>query len=130
MGTAGMHIGSYTADDDMVEATKQDRQPRLRIYRPDQALVVLGRGSKPGVELDLPACLNDDVPLVRRRGGGCAVVLDPGNVVVSVTLAVEGLGRNKGHFKRISSSLISGLDRAGFAGARQNGISDLEIDDR
>lgn len=124
------HIGAYTADDDMVEATRADGRSRLRIYRPEQLLVVLGRGSKPGLELDLPACISDGVPLVRRRGGGCSVVLDPGNVVVSVTLHAEGLGRNKGHFKRLSSWVIAGLSRAGFPGVRQNGISDLVLDDR
>ena len=114
----------------MVEATKEDGRPRLRVCRPEQTLVVLGRGSKPGVELDLPACLNDGVPLVRRRGGGCSVVLDPGNVIVSLTLPAEGLGRNKGHFKRISSWVIAALDGAGFSGIRQLGISDLVRDDR
>ena len=123
-------IGAYTADDDMVKATAEDGTSRLRVYRPERTLVVLGRGSKPGVELDLPACINDGVPLVRRRGGGCSVVLDPGNVIVSVTLHAEGLGRNKGHFKRLSSWVIQGLDRAGFPGIRQNGISDLVQDDR
>ena len=124
------HIGAYAADDDMVKATGEDGQPRLRVYRPARALVVLGRGSKTGVELDLPACLAAGVPIVRRRGGGCAVVLDPGNVVVSVTLPAEGLGKNKGHFKRISSWVIAGLDRAGFPGVRQDGISDLVLNDR
>ncbi len=124
------HIGAYTADDDLVKATGEDGQPRLRVYRPERPLVVLGRGSKPGVELDLPACLAGNVPIVRRRGGGCAVVLDPGNVVVSVTLPAEGLGKNKGHFKRISAWLIAGLERAGFPGVRQDGISDLVLNDR
>lgn len=123
-------IAAYNADDDMVQATGDDGQPRLRIYRPEGTLVVLGRGSKTGVELDLPACVQDGVPVVRRRGGGCAVVLDVGNVVVSVTLPVQGLGGNKGHFKRITAWLIAALADAGYDGIRQNGISDLERDER
>ena len=34
----------------------------------------------------IEAVLDDGVPVLRRRGGGCAVLLDPGNLVVAAAL--------------------------------------------
>ena len=127
---ASIDIAPYSADDFIIEATRIDGCPRLRVYRPSVPIVVLGRGSKVDVELHLDACQEDKVPLQRRRGGGCAVVLDPGNLIVSVTLQAEGIGGNQRHFERLSNWVIAALDRLGYAGIRQDGISDLTIGDR
>jgi lipoate-protein ligase A len=91
---------------------------------------VLGRGSKLEKELQLAACLKDGILLKRRRGGGCAVVLDPGNVIVSVTIPVQGLGHNLRYFRLLNFWLIDGLTHLGFSRVYQDGISDLVVDDR
>lgn len=121
---------SYTHDDDLIDATRQDGQPRMRIYRPSDPMVVLGRGSKPEEELHLEACQRDRIPVLRRHGGGCAVVLDPGNVIVVATLPATGIGDNPRHFSNLSSWLISGLVRGSFKEIQQRGISDLALGDR
>jgi lipoate-protein ligase A len=125
-------IVSYTHDDDLIAATRQDGQPRMRIYRPPDPMVVLGRGSKPEVELHLKACHQDQVPVLRRHGGGCAVLLDPGNVIVTVTLPATGIGDNPRHFASLSRWLVDGLARirGGFGEVQQRGISDLALGDR
>jgi lipoate-protein ligase A len=87
-------------------------------------------GSRPEQELHLDRCIDDEVPVLRRRGGGCAVVLDPGNLLVSACLHAPGFGDNPGHFRRLSEWLIQGMGRAGVAGLRQEGISDLALGDR
>lgn len=120
----------YDHDDDLIEALRRDGTAQMRIYQPDQNMVVLGRGSKPERELHLDVCNRDRVPVLRRHGGGCAVVLDRGNVVVSVALAARGIGDNQRHFARLSDWLIAGLDNLGFRGIRQDGISDLIINNR
>jgi lipoate-protein ligase A len=58
------------------------------------------------------------------------VVLDPGNVIVSVVLPVTGIGGNKKHFARLSAWLIAGLAQIGFEEITPNGISDLVLGDR
>lgn len=92
--------------------------------------VVLGRGSRPELELNLAALARDDVPVLRRQGGGCAVVLDPGNVVVSVVERLPGIGGSRAAFTRISSWLCRALARSGIAGVEQRGISDLALRER
>ena len=123
-------IGHYDLDDALIEATARDGKTRARVYVFPGVAVVLGRGSKPEVELDLDACRRDGVAMLRRRGGGCAVVLDPGNVIVSVALRAEGIGGNRAHFAKISAWLAAALERAGIPGVTHQGTSDLVLGDR
>ncbi len=122
-----MSIGTYDLDDPLIEAVRADRRPRHRLYRPEGIQVVLGRGSRPEIELNTTACRDDRVTVQRRHGGGCAVVLDPGNLIVSAVLPVTGFGGNPGHFARLTHWLTDGLQRAGVSGVRQRGISDLAL---
>jgi len=124
-----MEIGAYARDEDLVAATLADGQARHRLYRHPDVAVVLGSGSKPERELHLQACEADGVQLLRRRGGGCAVVLDPGNLVLSAALAVQGIGDNRRHFRRLGDWLVDGLQRLGLS-VQQGGISDLVLDGR
>lgn len=126
----GLAIGAYDADDALLEAVAARRRPRHRVYRPDRVQVVLGRGSRPERELNMDACREDGVTVLRRHGGGCAVVLDPGNVVVSAVLPATGFAGNKGHFARLTDWLIAGLGEAGIGGLSQRGISDLALGER
>lgn len=123
-------VVDYQLEDELWRSTAADGRPRRRVYQVEAPMVVLGRGSKPEVELDLEACAADGVPLLRRRGGGCSVVLDPGNLIVAVALPVEGIGRNLEHFDQVNRSLIGALSELGVAGVGQDGTSDLVISDR
>lgn len=127
---AGLSIGTYDLDDPLIEATAADGQPRHRVYRPQGVQVVLGRGSRPENELNIKACLEDRVDVLRRHGGGCSVVLDPGNLVVSAALPAEDFGRNPEHFERLTCWLSDGLEQVGISGVRQRGISDLALGER
>jgi lipoate-protein ligase A len=120
----------YVEDDELVEGTRLDGGPRHRVYRLPRPTVVLGRGSKPDVELQLEACLADGVPLQRRRGGGCSVLVDPGNVIVSVVLPVIGLGGSLQHFDRITRWIAAALAALGVDGVHREGPSDLALGER
>lgn len=125
-----VEIAEYRRDDLALEATRRDGRERLRIERFPEVAVVLGRGSKPEVELNLDAVEKDGVKVYRRRGGGCSVVLDPGNVIVSLFLPLPGLGGIKAAFEQISNRIIDALARLGIGGVRQRGVSDLALGDR
>lgn len=117
----------YAYDDDLIDATRRDRRKRLRVYRLTDTVVVLGAGSRPAAELDLDACAADGVPVLRRRGGGCAVVLDPGNVIVSVAVTGMPFGHHRRHFDALTGWLAHGLAAIGVPGVRQAGICDLAL---
>ncbi len=112
-------------DADLLAAFADDSRARMCVRRPAQTMVVLGRGSRPEQELQLSACEQDGVPIFRRRGGGCAVVLDEGNLVVSFVRSAPGFGDHQRLFDQLSAWLIDGLRQAGIAGIKQTGFSDL-----
>ena len=123
-------IAPYTYDDDLIQATRADGRPRARVYRLADTAVVLGSGSRPDVELHLDACRADGVPILRRRGGGCAVVLDPGNVIVSAGMTGLPFGHHRRHFDMLTDWLTAGLERIGIPGVNRAGICDLAVGDR
>jgi len=127
---ADQRFARYAYDDDLIAATRRDGRPRVRVYRLTDTVVVLGSGSRTEVELNLSACQSDGVPVLRRPGGGCAVVIDPGNVIVSVTVAGLPFGHHRQHFDILTDWLIDGLGSLGFSGIAPAGICDLAIGGR
>ena len=121
---------TYDLDDPLIDGTLTDGEPRLKVYLPAKPMVVLGRGSKVEQEVNIEACEALGVPVQRRRGGGCAVLLDPGNVIVSLTLSVQGIGRNREHFDQISAWLMAALAELDLPGLTQRGISDICVGER
>jgi len=120
----------YDLDDEMMARTRGDNQPRVRIYRFEGTAVVIGRGGKQELELHTDHIATDGVTLYKRPGGGCSVVLDPGNVIVSLVLPLPGIGLIKSAFAAISDWLIAGLAECGAAGVQQRGVSDLVLSER
>ena len=55
------------------------------------------------------------------------MVLDPGNVIVSVALPLPGISGIKSAFGSISDWLIAALAEYGLPDVRQRGVSDLAI---
>ncbi len=125
-----MKILPYSFDDDLIGQVTKNREACMRVYSPEETKVVLGYGSKPDVELKIEAIGKDGLKIYRRRGGGCAVVLDPGNVIVTVVLPSSGFGKINEYFETISYWLIDGLKNSGVDGSYSEGICDLVIDDR
>lgn len=121
----------FDHDDDLIERTRVDFLPRVRVFGWTGTAVVIGRGGKQELELN-GKILEDDlekgyVSFYRRRGGGCSVVLDPGNLIVSVVLPIPGIGHITSSFTAISNWLITALDELGIPSVSQKGVSDLVI---
>jgi len=125
-----MDYAEYTYDDELIARSIATQRPVLDIYRFEHTAVVLGRGSKSDVEINQYECGKYNVPILRRRGGGCAVLLDPGNVIVSVVVPDTRLGNINETFARISTWLIDGLTESGVHDVRREGICDLVTGDR
>jgi len=119
----------FDLDDAMLQRTREDNHPRVRVYSPMEVAVVIGRGGKQELEVDLAAIATDGVTLYKRPGGGCAVVLEWGNLVVSVALPLPGIGHIKSTFETVGDWVIAGLAACGVPGVEQRGVSDLAIGD-
>jgi lipoate-protein ligase A len=125
-----MKIERYTFDEDIIEVTKQAGSPGLKVYIPRETCVVIGRGSDPDKEVRTEKCLEDNIPIFKRDGGGSAVVLDPGNVIVSLTLPVDGIGNNNRYFRLISDWLIKAMSKMGLENVKCQGYSDLTVNEK
>ena len=120
----------WDRDDDLLARTRADGTARVRVYRYDEVAVVIGRGGHQDRELRGDNIARDGVPLYQRPGGGCAVVLDPGNLIVSLALPLPGIGHIRTAFDAVTAWMIDGLAAAGVADVVQRGVSDLVIAER
>jgi lipoate---protein ligase len=59
----------------------------LRLWEPVQPMVVVGRSSRVAEEVNLPACQERGIPVLRRSSGGAAVVAGPGCLMYAVILS-------------------------------------------
>ncbi|TWU30111.1 lipoate--protein ligase family protein [Bythopirellula polymerisocia] len=59
----------------------------LRLWEPARHFVVLGRSSDPEVEVNLAACCQKRIPVLRRASGGGTIVAGPGCLMVAVVLS-------------------------------------------
>jgi len=116
--------------DTLLDEALAARSPRARIWEPQGPLVVLGRSNQAARECDLEACRVLDVPVVGRRGGGGAVVLLPGMLVVTLAGPSGSSLDARALFRRVNSHLAAVLSDLGVAGLRHEGISDLGLGER
>ncbi len=119
--------GPWVLDEDLIAAVRSDGQPRSAVYPHPGTACVIGSGGDPWVETRPDLLAADGVPLLRRRGGGCAVVVDPGNLVCSVVLPVPGISGITRAFALLSGAVGNTLGNLGIAGVVQAGVSDLSV---
>lgn len=122
-----MRFSPYDDDEDMLAAVLAERVPQFRVSSPREKRIVLGRGSDPEKELHLAECLADEIPISRRRGGGCSVLLDPGNLILSAVIPLPGLTGVRWAIDNLTAWAIRALDGIGLEGVRHEGTSDLAM---
>lgn len=125
-----MQTVDYSYDQPLIDRARRRQGPFFDVYAFPEVAVVMGRGSKIQLEVISETVTADGVALLRRAGGGCSVVLDPGNIVVSVASPLAGLGGNRLAFRLLTEWVIAGLKRCGIPQVTSDGISDLVLNDR
>src|SRR6186713_3085091 len=86
--TAAENLALDEALLDEAEAAAQATEC-LRLWESSEVAVVLGRSSQIAREANVDACRADNIPILRRCSGGCAVVIGPGCLMYSVLLSYE-----------------------------------------
>lgn len=119
-------------DEDLLEAVCADpgAGPQLRVWQPTRVAVVLGRSNRPEQELHLDACRADGMPVLRRLGGGGAVVLGPGCVVVSLVRRVVRSTALGEHMAFAVEGIVAGVGSLGGPRLVPRGHGDLCVGER
>lgn len=123
-------IESEQLDEDLLEQVIQGAPWAYRSWEPEKRLVVLGRGNVASAEVYEERCNLDNIPILRRRGGGGTVLLAPGNLVVSLVKQVQHQFRIQEYFRQINGYIIEALHSLRVQQIHQRGHSDLCLNDR
>ncbi len=100
------------------------------VWIPEQLMIVIGKGTDPALELHEEQIEADRVPVYRRGTGGCAVVLSPEMLVVSVALHTQEQTRSFEYFRLFNRMIIHALEKQNIAGLTHEGISDIALSGR
>ncbi len=114
----------------MLDRYVGDPRPLYRLYEPEQICVVMGAAGKEDADVFAEQAEIDQVPVLRRRGGGGTVVLSPGQVVLALVTEVSSPFQNLTYFRAINHWFRLALQALGVAGLEDRGISDLAIGTR
>ncbi len=121
-------------DEALLEAAEGAGQPSeaLRIWESPAPTVVVGRASEVDVEVNVTACRELGVPILRRHSGGAAIVAGPGCLMYAIVLSYQ----RRPHLRMIDQAHAFVLERivSELQGihpdAQRSGISDLTIGGR
>ncbi len=119
-----------TVNEDLLELHLREARPMYRIYEPQTVCIVMGAGGNAERDVLVSRAERDGVPILRRRGGGGAVVLSPGQVVLALVSEVAFQFQNLHYFRLINNWFRLALSPLGIAGIEDRGISDLALGGR
>jgi lipoate-protein ligase A len=103
----------------------------LRVWESTRLFVVLGHSDSLNANVNVDACAEQDIPIVRRISGGGTVVQGPGCLNYSLILKndVPGLSSVAGTFKYVLERHRALVEKICGVSARFEGSSDLTCDD-
>lgn len=106
----------------------QREGPFIWLWEPERTEAVLGAGT-PETDVDLARCAADGVPVYRRRGGGGAVVLTPGCLVITAAYEAPRRQFATQWIGPVAEAVARALRSQGLRGAAVRGMGDVAVDD-
>jgi len=102
----------------------------LKVWKPTETMVIIGKGSDPDQELISESIIADQIPVIRRNTGGCSVIIAPSMVVVSLSLSNNPDKKNNEYFDLFNDVLVRTLQKTGVNNLDTAGISDITLNKR
>lgn len=97
----------------------------FRFFETKANVVVLSSSNKADTEVITQNCAKQNVPILRRKGGGGTVVLGEGCLILTFAFYAKDVFNNHNYFKLINQLWINALIDIGCPELIQNGISDI-----
>ncbi len=123
-----MEIRPYPYDAPALERFEREG-PFVWLREETEMACVLGAGT-PERDIDLALCAATDVPVYRRKGGGGAVILSPGCLIITAcydgsrrAFATQWIGP-------IAEAIVAAVQSLGVEGAWVRGLGDVAIGER
>lgn len=101
----------------------------LRIWEAEGHFVVLGHANRVAAHVDVEACKQERIPIVRRISGGGTVVQGPGCLNYAVILKNEGQRNIRDVYRYVLERHCEALAPSCRVAPRLQGISDLAVND-
>ena len=105
-------------NDSLLYQQESTGEPAWRIYEPAELAIVFGAAGQEQTDVRSKFVRHDDIPLLRRRGGGGTVLLAPGQLVLALAAKVSSPYRNREHLCGINSWVTEALHQLGVVGVR------------
>lgn len=105
--------------------THGDLPIRFRFFESKSSVVVLANSNKEVSEVNSEECEKDNIPILKRKGGGGTVVLTEGCLILTFASYMKDLYKNKKYFHLINSLWIEALEAIGIQGLEEKGLSDI-----
>ncbi|NPV70357.1 MAG: hypothetical protein HPY55_06900 [Firmicutes bacterium] len=102
-------VQPYPGDALALARFERERRGFVELSGPDVVSVVLGR-TTPLADVLLEACAEDGVTVFRRKGGGGAVVLAPGMIVITVCFPIGSLPDVEVLMRELSGVVVRALE--------------------
>jgi len=117
--------------DDLYKKLSREKPLLYELWEPRNVAVVLGRSQKAVDEVNLVNCVRDKVPVLKRRGGGGAVVLMPGVLCLTIAFYSKASISPYFFFEKINHFIIDVLENHfSIQDLHYKGISDIAIGDK
>lgn len=120
----------FGLDEDLLDRIVGGATCVLRVWEPPSLAVVLGRADRAEREVRMEACRETGVPILRRLGGGGAVILGPGCLVVSLARRVEDRLAVGAHMADAVGRVAAALERATGVKGEVRSTGDLCLGNR
>jgi lipoate-protein ligase A len=105
---------------------KNKKHPVLfRLFESKKNLIVLSSSNQAQIETNLDKCINQNIPILRRKGGGGTVVLGPGCLILTFAFYAKDVFSNGKYFNKINQLWIDSIASQLSVTLTQNGISDI-----
>ncbi len=98
-----------------------------KIWIPQKKVIVLGNSQVAETEINVEACLSDNIPIYKRHGGGGAVLLSPACICVALRFKKDKAWHIPDYFKTGSGIIREALQKNLKIEAEASGISDLSF---
>lgn len=117
-------------DERVLNKIDQGKEYEYAVYEAERTVVVLGRSRRVDEDVLVENCLHDDIPILRRAGGGGTVVLGRGIIILSVAGATHVPFSLREHMNAVNMAIVQVLLDAHVKDLRISGISDIAIGNR